>query len=172
MQACSIAHVQFRCFGSRQNKFTIFGAHQLLIHFMMTIHKNVIKWMQKCSLSIISVDCLANFSGLFSIIDSFHSHASYRIWTSFFRKNPEEVEQGIEEGKWPHFFLIICVVIKSFSYIQMKFQIFNQDFFADIGNNALDIQTIADEVDSNTVCSYYVLILLWQFLCSKFNFFK
>ena len=30
MQACSIVHVQFRCFGSRQNKSTIFEAHQLL----------------------------------------------------------------------------------------------------------------------------------------------
>ena len=64
------------------------------------------------------------------------------------------------------FFLIICIVIKSFSYIQMGLQKL-QKFLADIGenaveigNNALDIQTIADEVDSNTVCSYYVLILL------------
>jgi len=35
-----------------------------------------------------------------------------------------------------------------------------QQFLAEIGNNALDIQTISDEVDNNTVCSYYVLILL------------
>ena len=61
------------------------------------------------------------------------------------------------------FFLIICIVIKSFSYIQMglrKLQI----FLADIDNNALDIQTKADEIDSNVVCSYYVLLSLWLFV--------
>ena len=47
------------------------------------------------------------------------------------------------------FFLIICIVIKSFSYIQMGFQIFNQDFFADIGTNTADIQANADEIDAN-----------------------
>jgi hypothetical protein len=39
------------------------------------------------------------------------------------------------------FFLIICIVIKSFSYIQMGLQKL-QNLFADVGNNALDIQTL------------------------------
>ena len=47
--------------------------------------------------------------------------------------------------------IIICIVIKSFSYIQMKYQIFDQNFFADIGKNAVDIQANADEIDSNIV---------------------
>jgi hypothetical protein len=46
------------------------------------------------------------------------------------------------------FFLIICIVIKSFSYIQMGLQRL-QNFLAEIGTNA-------DEIDSNKVCSYYV----------------
>ena len=67
------------------------------------------------------------------------------------------------------FFLSVCIVIKSFSYIQMKYQIFDQDFFADIGKNIVDIKSNADEIYINTVCSYHSLIL---FLCSKSNFFK
>ena len=62
------------------------------------------------------------------------------------------------------FFLIICIVIKSFSYIQMGLQKL-QNFLADIGknageigNNAFKIQDNADDIDSNIVCSYYVLI--------------
>ena len=51
----------------------------------------------------------------------------------------------------------------------MKYQIFDQDFFADIGKNIVDIKSNADEIYINTVCSYYLLIL---FLCSKSNFFK
>ena len=40
------------------------------------------------------------------------------------------------------FFLIMCIVIKSFSYIQMNYQIFDQKFFADIGKNAVDIEAL------------------------------
>ena len=57
------------------------------------------------------------------------------------------------------FFLSVCIVMKSFSYIQMGLQKL-QNFLAEIGNNALDIQTNADEIHSNIVCSYYVLISL------------
>ena len=50
------------------------------------------------------------------------------------------------------FFLIICIVIKSFSYIQMGLQKL-QKFLADIGENAVEIGNNANEIDSNIVCS-------------------
>ena len=40
------------------------------------------------------------------------------------------------------FILIICIAIKSFSYIQMNYQIFDETFFADIGKNAVDIEAL------------------------------
>ena len=46
------------------------------------------------------------------------------------------------------FFLIICIVIKSFSYIQMGLQKL-QNLFADVGTNTVDIKTNAGEIDAN-----------------------
>ena len=48
------------------------------------------------------------------------------------------------------FFLIICIVIKSFSYIQMGLPKLKKSL-AEIGTNA-------DDIDNNKVCRYYVLI--------------
>ena len=46
------------------------------------------------------------------------------------------------------FFLIICIVIKSFSYIQMGLQKL-KNLFADVGTNTVDIKTNAGEIDAN-----------------------
>ena len=49
------------------------------------------------------------------------------------------------------FFLIICIVIKSFSYIQMGYKTFNQDFLAKIGENAMDIGNNAIDIGNNAM---------------------
>ena len=46
------------------------------------------------------------------------------------------------------FFLVICIVIKSFSYIQMGLQKL-KNFLADIDENAVKIGNISSIVDDN-----------------------
>ena len=109
--------------------------------------------------TISSETCLANISGRFQLLILFTVMLLIGFEPAFSGKLLKKLNKELKKVNNP-FLLIICIVIKSFSYIQMKYQIFDQNFFAQIGINAQDIQTIADEVDSNTVCSYCVLILL------------
>ena len=66
------------------------------------------------------------------------------------------------------FFLIICIVIKSFLYIQMGYQTFNKDFLANIGKNAVDIGNNAVDIGNNAtwtmVSSYHVVLSLQLFV--------
>ena len=72
------------------------------------------------------------------------------------------------------FFLIICIVIKSFSYIQMGLKKL-QNFLADIGENAVEIGNNAMDIDNNAmdignnatwtmVSSYHVVLSLQLFV--------
>ena len=110
---------------------------------------------------MISVTCLANLAVFFQLLILFTVMLLIGFEPAFSGKILKKLDKELKKVNDP-FFLSICIVIKSFSYIQMKYQTFDQDFFADIGKNAVDIQTIADEVDSNTVFSNYILIL---FVC-------
>ena len=133
--------------GSRQNEF-----HD----------KFVIKWMQNCSISISSVTCLANFSVCvcFQLLILFTVMLLIGFEPAFSGNFLKKLNKELKKVNDP-FFLIICIVIKSFWYIQMGFQTNNQDFLAKIGKNTVDIDNNATWT---IVCSYHVVLSLWMLI--------
>ena len=102
METC-LSTVFKNVLGSRQNKFTIFEVHQLLIHFMMTIHQIVIKWMQKRLISRSSVTCLTIFCGFFQLLILFTVMLLCVFEPAFCGKNLKKLNKELKQVNYPFF---------------------------------------------------------------------
>ena len=72
---------------------------------------------------------------------------------AFFGKILKKLDKELKKVNDP-FFLSVCIVIKSFSYIQMGKQTL-QKFLDEIVNNSVDTKIIADEV-VDVIVSFFV----------------